>query len=66
MKKKPNPELVDNENPEWTAEQIANARPAREVLPQIFDAQVAQEMLKPRSSPSDTLELPTPLLQGHP
>ncbi len=52
MRKKPNPELIDDENPEWTAEQIANARPAREVLPQIFGAKVARKMLKPGGSKS--------------
>jgi uncharacterized protein (DUF4415 family) len=51
MRKKPNPELIDDTNPEWTAEQIAKARPASEVLHQIFGAQVAQEMLKPRGRP---------------
>ena len=51
MSKKSNPELIDDENPEWTTEQIARARPAREVLPKIFGAQVAQEMLKPRGRP---------------
>ncbi len=54
MSKKPNPELIDDENPEWTTEQIARTRPASEVLPQIFDAQVAQEMLKPRGRPRAT------------
>jgi len=29
----PNPELIDDENPEWTEEDFARARPAREVLP---------------------------------
>ena len=51
MSKKPNPELIDEENPEWTAKQIAKARPASEVLPKIFGAQIAQEMLKPRGRP---------------
>ena len=51
MSKKPNPELIDDENPEWTAADFAKARPAREVLPQIFGAKVAQEMLKPRGRP---------------
>ena len=48
MKKHPNPELIDEENPEWTAETLARARPASEVLPEIFGAQVAKTMLKPR------------------
>jgi len=30
---KPNPELIDDENPELTDEWFARARPAREVLP---------------------------------
>lgn len=51
MSKKPNPELIDDENPEWTAADFAKARPASEVLPQIFGAKVAQEMLKPRGRP---------------
>ena len=51
MSKKPNPELIDDENPEWTAEDFAKARPASEVLPQIFDTKVVQEMLKPRGRP---------------
>ncbi len=51
MSKKQNPELLDDENPEWTAENFAKARPASEVLPQIFGSKVAQEMLKPRGRP---------------
>jgi uncharacterized protein (DUF4415 family) len=51
MSKKPNPELIDDENPEWTAEDFAKARPASEVLPKIFGNKVAQEMLKPRGRP---------------
>lgn len=51
MSKKPNPELLDEENPEWTAEDFARARPASDVLPQIFGEKVAKEMLKPRGRP---------------
>ncbi|WP_105533120.1 BrnA antitoxin family protein [Solimicrobium silvestre] len=51
MSKKPNPELIDDENPEWTAKDFAKARPANEVLPQLFSAKVAQTMLKPRGRP---------------
>ena len=54
MSKKPAPELIDDANPEWTTEQIARARPASEMLPQIFGAQVAQEMLEPRGRPRAT------------
>jgi len=47
----PNPELLDDENPEWTVENFNKARPASEVWPQIFGAKVAKEMLKPRGRP---------------
>jgi len=33
MQTKPNPELIDDENPELTDEWFARARPAQEVLP---------------------------------
>lgn len=32
-KRKPNPELIDTENPEWTAGDFKKALPAREALP---------------------------------
>ena len=51
MGKKSNPELVDEENPEWTAADLAKARPATEVMPQIFGAPLSLEMLKPRGRP---------------
>jgi uncharacterized protein (DUF4415 family) len=51
MKRKPNPELIDDENPEWTEEDFKRARRAREVLPEIFPPEVAAEMLKPRGRP---------------
>jgi uncharacterized protein (DUF4415 family) len=44
-KKKPDPYMVDEENPEWTDEMFARARPAREVLHEIFSKEVADEML---------------------
>jgi uncharacterized protein (DUF4415 family) len=51
MSKKTNPKRLEDENPEWTAEDFAKARPAREMLPQIFGEEVAQKMLKPRGRP---------------
>jgi len=51
MSKKPNPEMVDEENPQWTAADFANARSASKVLPEIFGTMVAQQMLKPRGRP---------------
>jgi uncharacterized protein (DUF4415 family) len=51
MKRKPNPEMIDKENPEWTDEDFQHARPASEVLPDLFGPQVAAEMVKPRGRP---------------
>ncbi len=51
MAKRPNPEMLDDDNPEWTAKDVARARPARDVLPELFSAQVAKVMLKPRGRP---------------
>ena len=56
MRKKTKPELLDDENPEWTAEDVAKARPASEVLPTIFGEKAAKEMLRPRGRPR--LEFP--------
>ncbi len=33
MKRKPNPELIDGDNPEWTEEDFAKARSIHEMLP---------------------------------
>ncbi|MDO8413914.1 MAG: BrnA antitoxin family protein [Gallionellaceae bacterium] len=38
--------ILDDENPEWTAEDFSKARPASEVLPEIFPKAVADAMLK--------------------
>jgi uncharacterized protein (DUF4415 family) len=35
MKKKPNPELIDAENPEWTSEMFARAKSATKVFPDL-------------------------------
>lgn len=51
MKRKPNPELADKDNPEWTEEDLRRARPAAEVLPELFGANAASEMLRSRGRP---------------
>ena len=51
MAKRPNPESTDDDNPEWTAKDVARARPAKDVLPELFGAQTAKAMLKPRGRP---------------
>jgi uncharacterized protein (DUF4415 family) len=54
MKTQPKPKKSQRANPEWTAAMIANARPAREVLPKIFGARTAAAMLKPRGRPKSS------------
>ncbi|APC15088.1 hypothetical protein BLL42_04900 [Pseudomonas frederiksbergensis] len=48
MTKKLNPEMVDTANPEWSAKDFANAKPASDVLAGLFGKAQAKEMLKPR------------------
>jgi uncharacterized protein (DUF4415 family) len=52
MPKRPNPELIDDDNPEWTDADFARARPATDVLPGLFGNAAAQAMLKPRGRPA--------------
>ncbi|MGB5079952.1 MAG: BrnA antitoxin family protein [Burkholderiales bacterium] len=54
MKKQPisrKTRKISRTNPEWTEAMIAKARPAREVLPKLFGARTAANMLKPRGRP---------------
>jgi len=39
-------EMLDDDNPEWTAEDFSKARSASEVLPGIFPKAIADAMLK--------------------
>jgi uncharacterized protein (DUF4415 family) len=50
-RKRPNPERAGNDNPAWTKETFKRARPAREVLPQLFGNATAEKMLRPRGRP---------------
>ncbi|GFO56248.1 antitoxin [Geomonas sp. Red276] len=45
MDKKTNPFLVDEENPEWTKDDFNKARPAGDVLREVFGQEAATEML---------------------
>jgi uncharacterized protein (DUF4415 family) len=49
--KRLDPELVDDDNPESTPQEIARARPAGDMLPKIFGAKPVKAMLKPRGRP---------------
>jgi len=51
MKRKPNPERTDRENPAWTVTTFKRARKARDALPELFGAASAAKMLKPRGRP---------------
>ena len=48
MQRRPNPELIDEETPELTAEWFARARPAAEVLREQFGAEAVARLLKPK------------------
>ncbi|MDA8256230.1 MAG: BrnA antitoxin family protein [Betaproteobacteria bacterium] len=47
-RRKPSPTHIDDENPEWTAEEFAKAKPAAAVLPELFGAKIAEELLRPK------------------
>ena len=51
MKRKTNPERAGRDNPAWTKDTFARARPAREVLPKLFGKSTAEKILRPRGRP---------------
>lgn len=44
--RKPNPTLIDDENPEWFEEDFEKARPATQVLREVLSSEAADEMLR--------------------
>ena len=48
---RPNPTMTDDDSPELTAADFARARPASDVLPELFGQAAAAAMLKPRGRP---------------
>jgi uncharacterized protein (DUF4415 family) len=69
MKRKVNATGADDDNPAWTKETFERARPAAEVLPELFGKRTAAAMLKPRGRPklpqtrtSISLRLPAEVL----
>lgn len=48
---KPNPEMIDAENPEWTDDDFKRARPGKEFLREALGEEAAQAILKPRGRP---------------
>jgi uncharacterized protein (DUF4415 family) len=51
MSKKLKLETPQDDNPEWSARDVAQALPAAQVLPLLFGDKQAQDMLKPRGRP---------------
>ena len=50
-KRKTQPHTPDTDNPAWTSEDMAKARPASEVLTQLFSPERALSLLTPRGRP---------------
>jgi uncharacterized protein (DUF4415 family) len=44
MNNKPNPELIDDENPEWTAAMFSEAKTAAELFPQLIKSDKSQKV----------------------
>lgn len=56
MASKPNPEKITPDNPEADDKWFAQAKPSSAVLPELFGAVVAAEMLKPKRRNRPVLE----------
>jgi len=50
-KRKIQPHTPDTENPAWSANDFAQARPAHEVLPEVFSQARSDALLTPRGRP---------------
>lgn len=50
-KRKIQPDTPDTDNPEWSAEDMAQARPAHELLPSLFGAARTEALLTSRGRP---------------
>jgi len=50
--KKPDPELIDHENPEWTEDTFRRAKPASEALPASVQAKLGIRRRGPQKAPT--------------
>lgn len=63
MPRKPDPELIDDDAPEATADWFQRARPAADVLPELLGREAAGELLSrrrgrpPSSNPKEHLNI---------
>lgn len=48
---KRNPERAERDNPVWSKDTFERARPASEILPQLYGKAAAEKMLRPRGRP---------------
>jgi uncharacterized protein (DUF4415 family) len=51
MKRKPDPERIDQDSPELTEADFKRARPTKEVLTELFGAEAAEQATRPRGRP---------------
>ena len=51
----------DDENPEWTEEEMRRAKPASEALPEIFGEKTAKELLRRGQSGAPKRDVTIPL-----
>jgi uncharacterized protein (DUF4415 family) len=48
MPRRPNPQKTDSDSPELTKEWFVNAKPAKAVLPSLFDKKTSAQLLAPK------------------
>jgi uncharacterized protein (DUF4415 family) len=61
MTERENQNAADEENPEWTPEDVRRARPASEALREIYGEQTAKEMLRRGKSNAPKRDVTIPL-----
>jgi uncharacterized protein (DUF4415 family) len=52
---------ADEENPEWTSDEVRRARPASEALPEIFGEKTARDLLRRGKSGAPKRDVTIPL-----
>ncbi len=65
-KRKISADTPDTDNHEWTGEEVACARPALEVLPQIFSKECAEALLTTDDRQTSLAEVRQQFIAEHP